>query len=232
MSSSKEETGKTKAVGLTDHEDLGSPMVVGLTGGIGTGKTTAAAYLAAHGLMRIDADAISRRITEKIPGVRNPVLEEISRVFDGSEAQRQEKSKTQRLIRPDGSLDRRAMAALVFSDPAKKELLEGILFREIIAEIKRQIKGAKDERILLDVPLLFESGLDSLCDHIIVITADHDTRIRRVMERDGCSAADVEARIRNQMPDEEKIPRADFVVDNSGSKEQLMEQLDRVLGEL
>lgn len=210
-----------------DGKMAGTPFILGLTGGIGTGKSTAAGYLAAKGPVHIDADAISRQLTEKKPGVINPVLDEIGRAFGAGE--------DISVLREDGSLDRAAMARLVFRDPKKKELLEDILFRHIIAGIHRQIDAAAAERagmILLDVPLLFECGLDSLCDKVILLTADHDVRVRRVMERDGCDAASVEARIRNQMPDEEKIPRADFIVDNSGTRRHLQNQLDRILDSL
>ena len=192
-------------------------LVIGLTGGIGTGKSTAAEYLVSKGMTHIDADAISRKLTEKIPDEENPVLIEIGEAFAPAP-----------VLREDGSLDRKAMADIVFHDPARKKLLEEILFREIMAEINRRIDEAEG-MILLDVPLLFETGLDSLCDRVILITADRDTRIRRVTQRDGCSPEDVEARIRNQMSDEEKAAKADAVVDNSGSREDLYGQLDEII---
>ena len=191
--------------------------IVGLTGGIGTGKSTAAEYLVAKGMAHIDADAISREITEKRPGEDNPVLEKIGQAFAPAP-----------VLREDGSLDRKAMAGLVFHDPARKKQLEDILFGEIRAEIRRRIASAEEDMVLLDVPLLFETGLDSFCDSVILITADRDTRILRVTKRDGCAPEDVEARIRNQMPDAEKAARADAVVDNSGSLEDLYRRLDAV----
>lgn len=197
----------------------GDKSIIGLTGGIGTGKSTAARYLVSKGFIHVDADAISRQITEKKTGERNPLLEEIGRTFSPDS-----------VLLPDGSLDRGAMADLVFSDSEKKKLLEDIMFREIIAEIHRQIDAAaKGSRILLDVPLLFESGLDSLCDKTMVLTAKPEVRIARVVERDGCTPDEVQARIRNQMPDEEKIRRADYVIDNSGTHQELTEQLDHFL---
>lgn len=201
--------------------------IIGLTGGIGTGKSTAAEYLASKGLQHVDADAISRQLTRKVPGIPNPVLEEIGRAFEGSPGAEHGAS----VLREDGSLDRAAMAAIVFSDPDRKKLLEDILFRHIIAEMDRQIEEARGagRHVLLDVPLLFESGLDSLCDRIIVLTADEGTRVKRVMQRDGCSEEDVLARIRAQMPESEKCARADFIADNSGSIKKMQERLDDVL---
>ncbi len=204
-----------------------APFVLGLTGGIGTGKSTAAGYLASRGLIHIDADAISRKLTEKVPGEDNPVLEEIERAFEGAD------SEDSGVLREDGSLDRKKMAELVFADPDQKKMLEDILFRQIIGEIRRRIDAAgAGDLILLDVPLLFESGLDCLCRKVIVLTAEEAVRVQRVMERDGCSEEDVLARIRNQMPEEEKCARADFVVDNSGSREELAARLDQVLEDL
>ena len=200
--------------------------VIGLTGGIGTGKSTAAAYLlkAEPALVHVDADAISRQLTVKEAGVDNSVLEEIGDAF----------GKEDKVLREDGSLDRAAMAGLVFADPDKKKLLEDILFRHIIKEIHDRIHeaGEDDRPVLLDVPLLFESGLDSLCDAVIVLSADEDVRIHRVVARDGCSEEEVRARIRNQMSDEEKRAKADFVVDNSQGLEELQGQLDSVLEEI
>lgn len=203
------------------------PFVLGLTGGIGTGKSTAARYLVSKGLIHIDADAISRKLTEKVPGEANPVLEEIGIAFDGADPD------GSGVLREDGSLDRKKMAEIVFADPDKKQMLEDILFRHIIAEIRRRIDAAGEgDLILLDVPLLFESGLDCLCDKVTTVTADETVRVQRVMERDGCSEEDVRARIRNQMPEEEKTARADFVLNNSGAREELHEQIDRILAEI
>ena len=223
--------------------ETGGALVIGLTGGIGTGKSTAAKYLleaelpvgfgaggltsavTAPALVHVDADAISRQLTVKEPEVTNPVLEELRDAFEGADIH---------VLREDGSLDRAAMASLVFADPEKKKLLEDILFRHIIQEIHRQIDeaGKAGRPVLLDVPLLFESGLDSLCDYVIALSVDEDVRIGRVVARDGCSEEDVRARIRNQMSDEERRTRADFVVENSGSREELFRQLDEVLAEI
>lgn len=203
------------------------PFVLGLTGGIGTGKSTAARYLVSKGLIHIDADAISRKLTEKVPEEDNPVLKEIGCAFNGADP------GGSGVLREDGSLDRKKMAEIVFADPDKKQMLEDILFRHIIAEIRRRIDAAGEgDLILLDVPLLFESGLDCLCDKVITVTADEIVRVQRVMERDGCSEEDVLARIRNQMPEEEKAARADFVLNNSGAREELHGQIDRILAEI
>ena len=206
--------------------------VIGLTGGIGTGKSTAARYLAQKGLAHIDADAISRQLTHKEPGVPNPVLERIGEAF------------AEKVLDEDGALDRAAMAGIVFGDPAKKKLLESILFEEIILVIRRQIREAREKAVsreeeegsirgaLLDAPLLFEADLQNLCDVVIVLTAEHDIRMQRIMERDGCGPEEVEARIRNQMSDEQKLALADYSADNSGDRKHLHDQLDRILEDI
>ncbi len=205
--------------------------VIGLTGGIGTGKSTAARYLAQKGLAHIDADAISRQLTHKEPGVPNPVLERIGEAF------------AEKVLDEDGALDRAAMAGIVFGDPAKKKLLESILFEEIILVIRRQIREAREKAAsqeeegsirgaLLDAPLLFEADLQGLCDVVIVLTAEHDIRMQRIMERDGCGPEEVEARIRSQMSDEQKLALADYSADNSGDRKHLQEQLDRILEDI
>ena len=266
MSSNKSEKDtKAGAPQETDcARETGGALVIGLTGGIGTGKSTAAKYLleaelpagfgagdltsavTAPALVHVDADAISRQLTVKEPGVINPVLEEIRDAFEKAGADRDSEGDSVlegdsvpedasvHVLREDGSLDRAAMASLVFADPEKKKLLEDILFRHIIKEIHRLIDeaGKAGSPVLLDVPLLFESGLDSLCDYVIALSVDESVRIGRVVARDGCSEEEVRARIRNQMSDEERRTRADFVVENSGSREELFRQLDEVLAEI
>lgn len=212
----------------SNNGDKSGYPVIGLTGGIGTGKTTAAEYLASKGMLHIDADAISRAITAKEEGVPNPILEEIGGVFGSAGPFGTAGTE---VIRPDGSLDRAAMAGLVFSDPEKKKVLEEILFTGIIKRIRQQIDEA-DRPVLLDAPLLYESGLDGICDDVILITADPEVRIARVTARDGCSPEDVMARMRNQMPEEEKKKRADYIADNSSDLEHLRERLDAIAEEL
>lgn len=192
-------------------------MVIGITGGIGTGKSTAAACLREKGLAHIDADEISRQLTR----AGSPMLPVIDEAFGPG------------LINGDGDLDRKALASIVFSDRDKRERLEEIMFDAIIEEIAFRIDRAKEEgrarAVLLDAPLLFEAGLDTMCDCVLLLTADEDMRIKRVMERDGVTDRDVRNRINSQMGDEEKLKRADFSIDNSGSEGELYEKLDKFL---
>lgn len=202
--------------------------VLGLTGGIGSGKSTAAEYLKGSGFAHVDADEISRALTAD--GSRMlPVLDGIF----GPDGPCGEKGK--KILRSDGSLDRKALAAIVFTDKRKKARLDEVMFTEIVAEIDRQIAAYRDEGdgryrgILLDAPLLFEAGLDTRCDDIAVIVADVNVRIQRVCQRDGATGEEVRCRINNQMSDNEKIKRSDFVIDNSEGLSELTENLDELL---
>lgn len=190
--------------------------VIGLTGGIGTGKSTASEYLRKQGFSIIDADRISREIVE--PGTL--LLKELEKNFGSG------------IIKDDGTLDRKALAAIVFSDKEKKSRLDGLMHGHILDEIERKISESQSEEgrgIIVDAPLLFETGLEKKCDQVWLITADEKLRILRVCERDGMDPEEVRARIQNQMADEEKKERAHRIVDNSGSKEALLAQLAELI---
>ena len=193
--------------------------VIGLTGGIGTGKSTVSGYLRDQGFAVIDADQIAREIVE--PG--KPLLAELSKAF-GSE-----------IIQEDGALDRKGLAAIVFSDPEKRRMLDQIMHGRILEEIQRRVDMCREQAdargIIIDAPLLFETGLDRRCGQVWLVTADEDLRIQRVCIRDGASAKEVKDRIRSQMSDDEKKKRADSILDNSGSLQQLEEQLQKLLKE-
>lgn len=197
-------------------------MVIGLTGGIGTGKSTAAAYLAGKGFAHIDADQIGRDLTAD----GQPVLETIRDMFGCVSA-----GTGNGLV-----LDRKALADVVFGDSEKRRAFDAVIHREIIAEIDRLIaeygKMSEYRAVLLDAPLLFEAGINDRCDVVILITADMDIRISRVVSRDGITPDAVRARIANQMSDEEKIKQSDVIVDNSGVPEQMYRQLDEIIKHL
>ena len=196
--------------------------VVGLTGGIGTGKSTAAGYLKEMGFAHIDADQIGRDITAD----GSPMLAVLDGAF-GSGGKFGKKGVE--ILKEDGSLDRKALASLVFTDKDRKHRLDEIMFEAIISEVDRQLKklsGEKHAGILIDAPLLFEAGLDSRCDTVILISADTDVRIHRVCDRDGATEQEVRSRINSQMSEEDKRLRAHVVIDNSGSKDQLKKQLE------
>ncbi len=186
--------------------------VIGLTGGIGTGKSTVSAYLASKGFEIIDADLIARQIVT--PG--SPLLDEISNAFG------------EHFILPDGSLDRKALGAYIFKDKNKKAQLDNIMMGTIISIIRERIQNAKGN-IIVDAPLLFETGLDADVEVVWLVDAEDEIRIRRVCARDNISAQQVADRIDNQMSQNEKKIKSDEIIDNSGSEEELYQQLDQLI---
>lgn len=202
--------------------------VTGLTGGIGTGKSTAAAYLKKKGFYHIDADEISRNLT----AFGSPLLPVLNDIFGSNGCMGKPGHK---ILKGDGNLDRKALAELVFTDKRKKSHLEDIMHGEIFRIIDEEIKNGistESAGILLDVPLLFETGLEKKCDHVILIVADEKERIKRVCMRDGITTEDVRNRINSQMSDDEKKRKADIIIDNSGNEEELFSKLDCLLNDL
>lgn len=191
--------------------------VIGLTGGIGAGKSTVSDFLRDRGYRILDADAIAHEITAK----GSPVLRQIAENFG------------QDMILADGNLDRKKLAAAVFSDLQKKAKLEELTTKrvvQIIGETVEELRNSSSyDIIFIDAPLLFEAGVDAMTDFVWMVTADDEVRIARVMSRDQASRAEVLRRISNQMSTEEKIRRAQEVIDNSFGKEELYQQIERLL---
>jgi len=202
--------------------------VLGLTGGIGTGKSTAAEFLKGIGFAHVDADKISRGLTAD----GSPMLAILDGVF-GPKGEMGISGK--HILDENGSLDRKGLASIVFVDEKKKDKLDEIMMSSIIDEIDRQIEFHKKQGtaagILLDAPLLFEAGLQDRCDKVLLMIADINIRIKRVCARDNTTENDVRNRIANQMSDEEKITMADIIVDNSGSREDLIYNLEMKIKE-
>ena len=191
--------------------------LIGLTGGIGAGKSTVSDYLKQKGYPVLDADLVAREIVE--PGTET--LSELSRTF-GEE-----------ILNPDGSLDRGALAKIAFSDPENKKILDQIMHGKVIEILLSRAKAMTEEPVVfIDVPLLFETGMDRYMDQVWLVDADEDVRIQRVMERDGSSMEDVQKRIRYQSGRDEKIKRSDVVLNNCCDRDILYKQIDERLSEL
>ena len=184
---------------------------IGLTGGIGSGKSTVSRLLAERGAVIIDADVIAREVVE--PGT--PGLAAVVEAF-GAE-----------VLAPDGSLDRPALAAVVFADPESRRRLDGIVHPLVRARAIEVAAAAPPDAVLVnDVPLLVETGQASSYDLVLVVEADPETRIARLVQR-GLTAEDARARIAVQATDDERRAVADVVLDNSGTPEELATQVDR-----
>ena len=191
--------------------------VIGLTGGIGSGKSTVSSYLRDKGFYIIDADEMARNMTAK----GSKCLENLEKAF-GSE-----------VILEDGNLNRKKLGEIVFADKEKKAKLEELTTEVVVKNIEDETEHlritGKYDIIFLDVPLLFETGLNKCCDAVVVVTADDNVRIQRVVDRDGISPLQVRARINNQMSTEEKISMATDVIDNSEGKEELHSKIEQLL---
>jgi dephospho-CoA kinase len=205
--------------------------LVGLTGGIGSGKSTVTDYLISRGFHVLDADKIAREIV--LPG--SDMLIEIADVFGKD------------IILEDGSLDRKKLGEIVFSDPGKKKTLDGLMHTKILELIHERVLQFREEAelalgsgidpghisrnnvIFIDAPLLFETGLDKSVGEIWVIDVDEETRIKRIMDRDGLKKEDIQKRISAQMTRDEKNQRADVILDNTGDPETLYQQIEQLL---
>lgn len=191
----------------------GSGMVlIGLTGGIGSGKSSVSARLGERGAVVVDADAIVRELQE--PG--QPVLAAMVERF-GAE-----------ILADDGTLDRQAVADVVFADAAALADLNAIVHPAVGTEIARRLEdlAGTDEVVILDVPLLVESGRSDLAG-MIVVDVDPDLAVARLVEHRGFSEADARARMARQVSREDRLAKADLVVDNSGDLAQLDREADR-----
>jgi len=182
-------------------------VVAGLTGGIATGKSTVAAIFEKAGARLIDADRIAREAVRK----DSPAYREIVAHF-GAE-----------VLQENGELDRKRLAAVIFGDPAEQRALERIVHPRVKEEIDRGIERvrqqAPDALLIVDIPLLFEAGMQHGLDTVIVVYAPENLQIERLMARDGLTRPEAVARIRAQMPIESKRALATYLIDNSGSME-------------
>jgi dephospho-CoA kinase len=180
--------------------------IVGLTGGIGSGKTSVSTMLRELGYQVIDADAITREV--QAPG--QATLDAIAEAF-GDE-----------VLLEDGTLDRAGLAARVFSDPERLAELNAIVHPAVGDEINRRLDVHRptDEVVILDVPLLVESGRDDL-ELLIVVDVDPDVAIQRLVDHRGFDESDARARIANQVDRQARLAKADVVIDNNGSPDDL-----------
>jgi dephospho-CoA kinase len=193
--------------------------VVGLTGGIATGKTTFAEALRARGVPVVDADALARAAVA--PG--SAALAEIARQFGPA------------VLLPDGTLDRRRMAALVFADAGARRRLEAITHpavRRAMAEETARLAAGGHDLAFYDTPLLFEVGLDRTLDSVVVVWAPPEVQRARLAARDGLTPDEATARLAAQLPIDDKADRADFVVANVGPAAELGAKADRLLADL
>ena len=197
-------------------------LLVGLTGGVATGKSTVSAMFAALGCLIIDADRLAREVVE--PG--QPAHTQIVSAFGRG------------VLRPDGGIDRKALGAVVFADPAARARLESITHPAIRARVRARLAeltaAGFDGIVILDAPVMVESGDSPDVDRLVVVTADEPAQVARQQARDGLGADDARRRIRSQMPLDEKARLADYLIDNSGelaATEARVREVHRALGQ-
>jgi len=183
---------------------------VGLTGGIGSGKSTAAHCFAELGAPLIDADAIARELT----GAGQPAVKTISR------------SLGENVSTADGSMDRKRVREIVFADAEKRTILEQILHPLIHTEMANRIDRFQGRYCILEIPLLIEGQSHPLVDRIAVVHAPEELRIKRVIKRSGLSEQQIRLIIQAQASDAERKRRADDIIDNSGDLETLEKQIE------
>jgi len=182
---------------------------VGVTGGIGSGKSTACKIFSDSGRCVIPADDVARRIADEYLDVKAA----IEKVFGPA------------AYLANGQLDRKRIASIVFADEAKRERLNSIIHPRVFEEIDYQLDSLPPKQthpyVLIEAALIYETGMNELLDHVVVVTADEENCIQRVMARDSISRDEVTRRIAAQMPMERKAKQADFIIQNNGPKNEL-----------
>jgi dephospho-CoA kinase len=191
--------------------------VIGLTGSFGSGKTTVAEMFRQAGARVIDADAIARDVVE--PG--SPALQEIVDQVGPD------------VLQSDGRLDRKALAKKMFANSDVRRQINQIIHPRVREIELRQLEQWRDEPlVVLCVPLLLENRMEHLVDWVVVVTVDLQTRYRRLWQRDRLTRDQVDARLAAQMPQEEKVERADYVIDNAGTHKETKQQVRELIQKL
>ncbi|MEC9488164.1 MAG: dephospho-CoA kinase [Halanaerobium sp.] len=194
-------------------------MLVGLTGGIASGKSTAVKYLQELGARVIDSDEIAHELLR--PGQKS--YQKVIQEFGTDIVDRR------------GRIDRKKLGQIVFANPALLSKLEDLTHPLIIEEINDRVKimeESEDSPIILDAPLLFETNLDNIVDQVWVVYVQPDIQLKRLLQRDDLTEKEAKNRIDAQLSLDEKKRLADHVLDNSGSKQELKEQIERLWAEL
>lgn len=190
--------------------------ILGITGGIGAGKSSVTRIFAELGAEIIDADQLAREILEPQGAAFSDVIAAFGK----------------NILKPDGSIDRKKLAEIVFHNDEKLSLLNRLTHHYVFLEMERRIARSQARLICLDVPLLFSCEFPIACDKTLVVTAPEKMRIARVMKRDGCTRRQVMERMEKQLSEEVMRNRADMVIENVGPPEQLREAVGEIYKEM
>lgn len=177
-----------------------STLVVGVTGGIGSGKSEVCKIFARLGAQVIRADDRAKDIMQANPKLKKTLVDTF-----GTD-----------IYRDDGTLNRKRLAEIIFSDPKKRETIDALVHPFVIAEMKRSIRRARFPIVVIEAALIYESGVDTMMDYVVVVDADEEMRIRRALEHGKISRDEFLRRAKAQMPPKQKIARGDFVLQNNG----------------
>ena len=191
-------------------------IVLGLAGGSGSGKTTVSSLFSKHGIMPVNTDEIYHDLTSSKTACLASIVEEFG----------------PGVLNRGGTLDRKALGAIVFSDPEKLGRLNTISHYYVLCAVREIISDAEARGyfgVIVDAPLLFESGFDRECDAIVAVVASKEKRVERIIARDSISVADANRRIANQFSDEFLSSRADYIITNNSTTKELTEQVERVV---
>jgi dephospho-CoA kinase len=194
-------------------------MILGLTGNIASGKSTVAGELKKRGAQIVDADQLARDVVR----LGAPTLKAIAEEF-GSE-----------VLSESGELNRELLGALIFADEQARLKLNALIHPAIAALARERLRAAcasSPPLVVYDAPLLYEVGAESNVDCVLVVRIDPQVQLSRLMERNGLTELEARQRMDAQMPQHEKVARAAYIIDNSGTLEQTLEQLDRLWSEL
>ena len=190
-------------------------VILGLTGGIATGKSTVARFLKARGAHLIDTDIIAKSVMEE-PNTLNAIKAAFGEA----------------VFTKKGLLDREVLGRQVFASREKRDTLNAIVHPKVKSRVQERLDVLLTDDgnlIVIEVPLLFEAGFDDLCDKTLVVYTSRDVQLERLMKRDGINRTYALEKINAQMPLEEKMNRADYLIDNSKSKSETLEQVDTLM---
>lgn len=191
-------------------------MIIGLTGGIASGKSTVSKILKELGAIIVDADIKAKEISE-----REDVIIEAKNIFGND------------IIDNNGKIDRVKLKEIVFSNKEKLKELNGLIHPKVVSEFKKIKESSnKNDIIIFDVPLLFETGMDKMCEKIILVFADKDTQIKRMIERDNIDRELAEKIINSQMSLEEKLKKSQIHIENNKTLEDLKKKAENIYREL
>jgi dephospho-CoA kinase len=194
----------------------GMSLVIGLTGGIASGKSTVSNMLKEMNITVVDADVEARLAVDKGEPAYLKIIAEFG----------------QDILLENGEIDRQKLGAIIFYQEEKRQLLNQIVHPEVRKKMMEKIQKAsenQEEVIILDIPLLFESKLTFMVEKTILVYVDRETQLKRLMQRNQLSEADAQARVNSQMPLAEKVKLANAVIDNNGSIEETKKQLIEIL---